>query len=142
MTWDVFIAHAGADTGVATDLHRRLTAAGHRVFLDRECLLPGDAWDEALPAAQRSSAITLVLVSRSTDGAWYQREEIAAAIAQAREDRERHRVVPVYLDGALDEVPYGLRRLHGVLVTGDEGLGHVVARVDALLRGQPASTRG
>jgi hypothetical protein len=54
--------------------------------------------------------VTAVLVSKDTERAVYQNEEIAQAIALShfRKDPERHRVVSVYLDDEADP-PYGLR---------------------------------
>ena len=112
--FDFFLAHAGDDTVVAEQLFGLLDGSC-RVFMDSKSLLPGDLWDVELPAAQRASAVTVAVVSRSTDGAHYQLEEIAEAIQLARsEDR---RVVPVYLDGMPDRPPYGLRRVHSLAVS-------------------------
>lgn len=114
--WDVFLAHADGDKAIAQAIRARLVAAPlvsgrrPRVFLDVEEIVPGDCWDVLIPEAQRASTLTVVLLSRHTDQAWYQREEIAAAIELAR--REGQRVVPVYLDGI--EPPYGLRGVHGL----------------------------
>src|SRR6516162_4583760 len=95
--WDFFIAHAGPDQGVAEELYSHLSR-DFRVFLDSRSLLPGDDWDIALPAAQRASRITVVIVSSKTEKAYYQRQEIAEAIALARSEANTHRVVPVFLD--------------------------------------------
>jgi hypothetical protein len=53
----------------------------------------------------------------ATESAFYQREEVAAAIELAR--RESHRVVPVFVDGppSTDDVPYGLRRIHHAVLS-------------------------
>jgi hypothetical protein len=80
--WDVFIAHAGADLAPAQTLGTLLDAQV-RVFLDDARLRLGDNWDLELAAAQRDSLVTVVLVSRRTDAAFYEREEIAAAIQMA-----------------------------------------------------------
>ena len=76
--WDFFLAHAGADLNSAKRLYKYLVDGGSKVFLDSECLLPGDEWDARLAAAQRRSRVTIVLVSRKTNLAYYQREEVAA----------------------------------------------------------------
>ena len=112
--WDVFIAHAGADLGAASQLFRVLDPLA-RVFLDDARLRLGDNWDAELAAAQRDALVTVVLVSQRTEAAFYQREEIAAAIQMARNDPQAHRVVPVYLDPAsAAQPPYGLSIKHGV----------------------------
>ena len=112
--WDVFIAHAGADLEPARRLFSQLDTRMH-VFLDAARLRLGDNWDHELAAAQRDALITVVLVSQRTEAAFYQREEIAAAIQMARADPQSHRVVPVYLDAASGaQPPYGLTLKHGV----------------------------
>jgi hypothetical protein len=83
LKWDFFIAHAGPDIGTAQELFGFLSASS-QVFLDKERLLLGDDWDTKIAQAQQSSLITLVLVSSKTERAYYQREEIAAAIDMAR----------------------------------------------------------
>ena len=134
--FDFFIAHAGADREQAEALYD-LLAPRCRVFFDSRCLLLGDDWDSALAQAQRDSAVTVVLISSHTEKAYYQREEIAAAIAMARLDSERHRVVPVYLDPAAEtgtEVPYGLRLKHGLFVSTSGHLSGVAESLLDLLR--------
>src|SRR5215813_7768699 len=95
--WDIFLAHASGDTEKAVELFEVLSGWPYRparVFLDVRTLKLGDDWDVAIPAAQRASKITVVLASRHSQTAYYQREEIAAAISLARQDGQRHRVVP------------------------------------------------
>ena len=109
-TWDLFLSHAGQDGSLAKQLfdllHSKL-----RVFLDSERLGPGDKWDVSIPAAQRASLVTVVLVSSRTADAYYQGEEIARAIAMERSDPNAHRVVPVYVEIlGEDASPYGLTR--------------------------------
>lgn len=131
--WDFFIAHAAADNNTAMELYDILSPNA-RVFLDSRCLLPGDDWDHALLQAQRKLRITIVMVSSKTEKAYYQREEIAAAIDLARRNNKQHRVVPIYLDGwPIDEspIPYGLRLKHGIALSGIFQLG----------RRSPISTR-
>jgi len=112
--WDLFIAYAASDRAHADQLYA-LLCNRYRVFIDHRCLLPGDNWDAALSAAQRDALITVVLVSAKTEEAYYQREEVAAAIDLARKDPDTHRVVPVYLDAAsAHSLPYGLRIKHGI----------------------------
>jgi len=121
MNWDFFIAHASADKVPAETLYQILVQRS-RVFLDMKCLRLGDDWDARIAEAQRASFVTVVLLSNRTDAAYYQREEIAAAIALAREDASAHRVVPVFLspeENLRVEIPYGLRLKHGICL-GDQ----------------------
>ncbi len=125
--WDFFVAHAGADKERALELDGYLRPHS-RVFLDAHDLLLGDDWDRALRNAQQSSLITVVLISSRTDSAYYQREEIAAAIAMAREDETKHRLIPVFLDAMRSaDVPYGLRLKHSAHLSEDVTLRDVAA---------------
>ena len=134
--WDFFLAHAGADLSAAEQLYVLLEPHS-KVFLDSRCLMLGDDWDQELALAQSNSLVSVVLVSSRTDNAYYQREEIAAAIDMARRNREDHRVVPVYLDNALAErsaIPYGLRLKHGLSVAETGDFQQVAGRLIDLLK--------
>lgn len=114
--WDFFIAHAGPDKAPAETLYSLLVPRS-RVFLDTKCISLGDDWDTVIAHAQRASAVSLILVSDRTDAAYYQREEIAAAIALARQNAEAHRVVPIFLSAEENlrvPTPYGLQLKHGI----------------------------
>jgi hypothetical protein len=129
--FDFFIAHAGPDDAAAERLYDLLTP-GSRPFLASRALRPGDDWDVIIADAQRHSAVTVVLVSRHTISAFYQREEIALAVDRSRHDPSRHRVVPIYLDGEV-EVPYGLWIKHGIRVGEDGSLDDAAAHLLSLL---------
>jgi hypothetical protein len=138
-TWDFFIAHAGADKRTAERLYDHLSPKS-RAFLDCRSLSPGDNWDTELRKAQQGSLVTVVLVSSKTEAAYYEREEIAAAIALAREDAEKHRVVPVFLDAQAQNnrsVPYGLRLKHGLIVSRKLSLKAVSEQLLSLLSRPP-----
>lgn len=133
-SWDFFIAHAGPDMQIAETLYSVLASKAN-VFLDSRSLKPGDDWDREVPRAQRSSRITVVLISANTDKAYYEREEIAAAIAMARENEERHRVVPVYIGATAGaEIPYGLRSKHGLNAGGVADLTRITTQLLQLLQ--------
>jgi len=132
--WDFFLAHAGSDTPVAERLYDLLSPHS-KVFLDSRSLLPGDNWDEELALAQRNSLVTVVLVSANTERAYYQREEIAAAIDMARKNKDTHRVVPLYWKDQPDAQPdvhYGLRLKHGLFASGPDELPQVAERLITL----------
>ncbi|MDQ2711132.1 MAG: toll/interleukin-1 receptor domain-containing protein [Acidobacteriota bacterium] len=127
--WDIFLAHAGADLQHAEQLYEHLQKKHWdvrplKVFLDKRTLKLGDDWDIELATAQQRSRVTVVLISERTETAYYQREEIAAAIAMAREGKTKHRVVPVTVVGASSvnpAIPYGLRLKHGITVADGTG---------------------
>jgi TIR domain len=133
--WDFFVAHAGADSGIAESLYEQLACNFH-VFLDSRSLLPGDDWDLVLATAQSRSRITVVLISTETTTAYYQREEIAAAIALARDSVQSHRVIPVFTDDdARDNsaVPYGLRLKHSISISSSGGIEGAAQRLTRAL---------
>jgi TIR domain-containing protein len=133
--WHFFIAHAGADKRTAEELYNHVKPKS-RVFLDSRNLMLGDDWDTELRKAQQKSLVTVVLISSKTEAAYYQREEIAAAIALARENAEKHRVVPVFLSRQAqnnNSVPYGLRLKHGLTVSRQLSLKAVGERLLDLL---------
>lgn len=134
--WEFFLAHASADTDAAETLYELLRPR-FRVFLDSRSLLPGDDWDQVIARAQAQSAVTLVLLSSKTEKAYYQREEIAAAIDMARADHRKHRVVPVYIGGfeAVGvSLPYGLRLKHGISIPDATRLAEVADKLKHDLR--------
>ena len=130
--WDFFVAHAGADAPLAARLAALLKAGGASVFLDAEELLPGDVWPRILARAQDSSAVTVILVSNNTAGAYYEFEELAEAIQMSRRADSRHRVAPVYLE-EVERVPYGLRVVHGLWALDDAGLERAARQLLRLL---------
>ena len=94
-----------------------------RVFLDTRSLRLGDDWDTATLDAQRRSRITVVLVTAAAQRTYYQREEVAAAVAMARQDANKHRVVPLFIGDATSlQIPYGLRIKHGLHIAGPHDL--------------------
>lgn len=116
LRWDVFIAYATGDSCLARSFFESLSGE-LRVFFAEESIDYGEDWDVKLAQAQDGAYLTLVLVSASTEKAFYQREELHRAIALAREFPTRHRVVPIFIDGkphGRGPVPYGLRLKHGV----------------------------
>ena len=132
LEWDVFIAHANADKDAARELFD-LLCPGCRPFLDDACIELGDDWDTSIARAQRASFITVVLVSKHTDEAYYAREEIAAAIAMARQPNSEHRVVPVELHPGIEHLPYGLRLKHGIKAPLKDGMAGVARELLALV---------
>lgn len=134
LVWDFFIAHSSSDTQSAEDLF--LLLKPHRAFLASQCLIPGDDWDREISIAQQQSLVTVVLVSSKTKRSYYQRDEIAAAIAMARESRTAHRVIPVFLDNliAQKQMPYGLQIKHGLSIESLGGLEGIARKLKETLR--------
>ncbi|MCA9541664.1 MAG: toll/interleukin-1 receptor domain-containing protein [Myxococcales bacterium] len=104
--FDVFLAYPRAAEGLARVIYERLVDR-YAVFFDQEKLLPGDVWDEIVPAAQANALVSLLLITPQVDEAWYLRNEVQAAIAHMRETRQK--VVPIVALGATKGMlPYGL----------------------------------
>jgi TIR domain-containing protein len=136
VAWDFFIAHAGADRKAAEELHTALEQRGLRSFVDVRNLRPGDPWQVELKRALSNSRVTVVLVSASSDDAYYQQEEVALAVELARSGTRAHRIVPVLLrDATPEHLPYGLARLNR-LAEGEAGLARVAEELGALLHQQ------
>lgn len=111
-SYDFFLAHASSDKPRVEPLWEALSQR-YRVFFDKACVVPGDNWDVVIQAAQRDSFVTIVAISSNTPDSHYAGEEIGEGIHLSRQG-DGHRVVPVYLDGWSDDIPYGLRRKHGI----------------------------
>ena len=134
LKYHAYIAHAGADSSIARELYYALFTEYH-VFLASESLIPGDLWDIKLPQAQRLSLLTIILISDSTNEAFYQDEEIASAIHMSRDESDAHRVIPVYLSGReiSNDVPYGLRRIHSIYLGLGDKIHSIVPAIDSLI---------
>jgi tetratricopeptide (TPR) repeat protein len=142
--WDFFIAHAGPDLEIARQLYLLLKDRS-RVFLDYYSVEPGSNWDTSIATAQAQSRVTVVLVSTKTTEAYYQREEIAAAIDLARKDADSHKVVPVFTDSesiTSKGLPYGLRIKHGLTIGADLSLALAADRLMSLIaqKGGPSGS--
>ncbi|MCB9529592.1 MAG: S1 RNA-binding domain-containing protein [Myxococcales bacterium] len=96
---DCYLACAAVDLDRGEALARALTGRGWRVFWPDEALAPGEFRDDALPAAQRRSAMTVALISPGGTDDHELREAIAEGVRLARRAGFGHRVVPVLLDG-------------------------------------------
>jgi hypothetical protein len=133
--YDVFLAHASADTSQANELFDILAPQVH-VWLDVRSLLPGDVWPAEISRAQKASKVSAILLSRRTEAAWYVGAEIQTAIALHRAFPGGHRVVAIYLDGYPtdpSDVPYGLQPLHYIDARARGGLASVAADLRALI---------
>ena len=115
-TWDVFIAHAGADVVSARHLANCLTSQ-HRLtcFLDAQQLQAGNVWPTTLKNVLAQSRVVVVIVSENSDAAYYLQEEVAIAVAISRAPSSSIRIIPVLLRGATQRhLPYGTFTLHAL----------------------------
>ena len=130
--FDFFLAYAKKDERIALKIYQKLVLKS-TVFFSKEKLMAGDDWDIAIPEAQRNSKITVVLISHNSSKAFYQREEIAAAIDMAREGN--HRVVPLYITDPekLANIPYGLKTKQSIIAVNESELDSAINEFIALL---------
>jgi hypothetical protein len=125
--YDLFLAHPSASKASARALYE-LLQPDVRVFLDERSLSPGARWDLEIPAAQRASRATVILISSHADAAWYLGDEIVTAIRLSRAAPEAHAVVPVLLEQGLS-LPYGLSHIQAIDAAAEGGLAGVAARL-------------
>jgi hypothetical protein len=132
--YDLFLAHPSVNKPSARALYD-LLQPDVRVFLDERSLQPGDRWDREIPAAQRASRATVILISSHTDQAWYLGDEIVTAIALHRAAPEAHMLVPVLLEPGLPvrARAYGLNHVHSIDAVAEGGLTGVAARLRAIV---------
>jgi formylglycine-generating enzyme required for sulfatase activity len=134
-SYDLFLAHAGADRATAETLFDQLVPEVH-AWLDVRCLLPGDEWPKEVALAQRAALATVVLLSRNAEHAYYLTDETQAAIALYRRFPDKHRVVAVFLEGLPadpGQVPAGLHSLHSLDALAEGGLEGVARKLKALV---------
>lgn len=118
--WDFFIAHAHKDKNTAREVYECIVKKGHTVFLDQASINPGSYWDQEIPKAQQESKITIALISGNMREAYYARDELHTGINLARARPNHHKIIPVYLNGILEnsnDIIYGIRLLQGLDLT-------------------------
>ena len=140
MLYDFFLSHAGADGEQAKELYRLLVAAGAEVFVDSVSLQPGQDWQEQLAQALQNSRVVVPLLSSNTKQAHFQRAEILRAINLARQDSEKHILVPVLLDSGQEDafVPLGMEIFQQLSLTVEGSFNGIKERLIKMLRGRAA----
>jgi TIR domain/AAA ATPase domain len=80
----VFISHAGADTGLAEQVHRWLREDDHDAFFDRDIddgVLPGEEWQSRLYAElRRADAVVCIVTDAYLTSVWCAAETGAARV--------------------------------------------------------------
>jgi len=106
-SFDFFISYAGPDLTHAETLRDALQPVA-RIFLAPQSELLGDDWPTRLPEAIRDAWVTLVIVSRHTPAAHFQKEEIIFALKESHADY--HVVIPIRLimRGEVPNLPFGI----------------------------------
>ena len=133
--WDFFISYPSPEKKIVEELYLLLKPHA-RVFFDSRSLMAGDEWGLTIPAAMKQTSIIVVLISARTEQAYYQRGEIAAAVNLVRNNPNRHRLVPVFIDEASmtnNSVPYGLLQIHSLKLPEMTGLAELADKLLKLL---------
>ena len=97
----LFLSYSSADRTSVMAVQKLLQARGITTFLDRDNLVSGLAWPQALEQALRAVAGVAVFIGRELGG-WQKREMWFALDRQVREEKEGRPfpVIPVLLHGA------------------------------------------
>ncbi len=141
---DVFLTYDDRDADLARDVRAAVKAAGMSCWAEGVDLVPGELWDEVIPARLSAARVMAVLITqhwpeagqRNTD--WYGPEKVALAIDQARSRSGHPMIVPVLLrGGTVARVPFGIRRAARVQLTETD-----LARLAAELKRTVAAEAG
>ena len=100
--YDLFLSYHTPDRDAVRTVQHLLEARGIRTFLDRDQLVPGLPWPQALESALRNVRAVAVFLSREELGTWQKRELWYALDRQAREEQGERAfpVIPVLLPDA------------------------------------------
>jgi hypothetical protein len=117
----VFLCHASEDKPRVRGYYRRLLDDGFKPWLDAESLLPGQAWEEEIPAAVGDSDVVIVFLSeRSVAKIGFFNKEVTLALDVAdRQPGGAIFIIPAKLEEC--EIPRRLARWHCVELFADEG---------------------
>jgi EAL domain-containing protein (putative c-di-GMP-specific phosphodiesterase class I) len=76
----IFLSYARQDKNRVADLHRRLSAAGFRPWVDMENLLPGKLWEPTIQRAIRDADFFVACVSSNSQKRGFLQKEIKNAL--------------------------------------------------------------
>lgn len=91
-SFDVFLSYRGDNVKAARELKQRLVSRRLRVWLDKDELRPGLAWQPLIDEAIKASRSFAVLVGKDGVGPW-ENEEVQTALRSAI--RDKRPVIPV-----------------------------------------------
>jgi len=122
----LFLSHASEDKSVAESIAFSLRSRGHKVFLDRDDLPPGQSYDQQIERAVKESDAFIFLISpHSVAPGRYTLTELS--FARRKWQDPQGRVLPVIAKKTpLDDVPSYLKA-----VTILEPLGNITAETSA-----------
>jgi hypothetical protein len=97
----VFLSYRHSDRPIVEQLARALDARGLIAWWDRDHLVPGESWQQAVDEVIRSAGSAAILIGKDGIGGW-QETEMRACMSQR--GKRRMRVIPVLLPGTPDKV--------------------------------------
>jgi TIR domain/Domain of unknown function (DUF4062) len=133
----VFIAYSHHDKQHARQIYRALRAAGFRVWLDEEDLLPGQMWHREVDRAIRNTDVILLLLSKATD---LKRGYVAKEIDVATEMMTKKGgtiVIPVRVDDV--EPPPRIKHLQWIDLFQPDGLERLTEAVESVCKSKGAT---
>lgn len=116
----VFLCHADVDNKAVRALYDRLVKDGVDAWLDKENILPGQAWDYEIRKAVREADVVVVCLSKQFNQAGFRQKEMRWALDTAMEQPEGEiYIIPARLEEC--ESPDDLKRWHWVDIFADNG---------------------
>jgi hypothetical protein len=100
---DLFLSYNRQDQEAVLAIRQRLELRGIRTFLDRDQLVAGLPWPQALEQGLKSARAVAVFLGPHDFGLWQKREMFFALDLQVQAEREKRRpfpVIPVLLKDA------------------------------------------
>jgi hypothetical protein len=105
----IFLSHAGEDVQPARDLARHLRQAGLEVWLDVECLKPGDRWMIEIENGLQQATALVLYVGKSGVRNWVD-QEVRVALDRGTKD-SNFRLIPLLGPGSdPDALPLFLKQ--------------------------------
>lgn len=116
-----FLCHASGDKPHVRELFRKLKEDRVEPWLDEECLLPGQVWEEEIREAVKASHAVIVCLSRhAITKVGYVHKELKFALDTAIEQPPGSMfLIPIKLDDC--DIPDGLKHIHATKMYEGDG---------------------
>jgi acyl carrier protein len=142
----VFLCHAHEDASIAIKVYQHLRLAGHKPWLDKFDINPGEDWELSITKAVQNADFVLVFLSHhSVMKTGFVQREIRFALRKADEMPEgKIFIIPVRLE-QLDSIPESLKRWQWFDLFKEDSymqLAGVISGENSYKKPQPASLHG
>jgi hypothetical protein len=126
----MFVCYAKEDHDRVSPIYDRLVARGHRPWMDKRDLLPGQAWESAIEKAIKASDFFLACISsKSVSKRGFVQKEVQLALDVLGEvPHGQIFLIPVRLEPC--DVPPALQRLQWLDVEGEESFHRLFAALE------------